>query len=173
MDLWIFSESHILSHNHMNLVISKWICPKWNTQYFLQNWVPMSDIHIAFYFLTSQSLIYSKNSTKRRKEKWKVKISNLYLAITFTLFRDDHCWQIHCVYAKSLQSCPTLCSPMDRSPPGFSVHGILQARILEWFAIPFSKGSSRPRDRTQVSCIAGRFFTVWATREVLSDIGGL
>ena len=54
---------------------------------------------------------------------------------------------------------------MDCSPPGSSVHGIRQARLLEWVAIPFSKGFSRPRDRTRVSCIAGRFFTVWATRE--------
>ena len=46
------------------------------------------------------------------------------------------------------------------SPPGSSVHGILQARILEWVAIPFSRGSSQPRDQTWVSCIAGRFFTV-------------
>jgi len=61
---------------------------------------------------------------------------------------------------------PTLCDPMDCSPPGFYVYGILQARILEWVAIPFSRGSYWPRDRTQVSCIAGRFFTVWATREV-------
>ena len=66
---------------------------------------------------------------------------------------------------KSLQSCLTLCKPMDCSPPGSSVHGILQARILEWVAIPFSRGSSWPRDWTQVSCIAGGFFTVWATRE--------
>ena len=43
-------------------------------------------------------------------------------------------------------SCPTLCDPMDCSPPGFSVHGILQARILEWIAIPFSRGTSQPRD---------------------------
>ena len=57
------------------------------------------------------------------------------------------------------QLCQTLCDPMDCSPPGSSVHGILQARILEWVIIPFSKGSSRPRDQTQVSCIAGRFFT--------------
>jgi len=49
---------------------------------------------------------------------------------------------------------------MDCSPPGFSVHGILQARILEWVAIPFSRGSSQPRDQTQVSHIAGGFFTV-------------
>ena len=55
--------------------------------------------------------------------------------------------------------CSTLCDPMDCSPPGFSVHGILQARILEWVAIPFSGGSSQPRDQTQVFYIAGRFFT--------------
>ena len=55
--------------------------------------------------------------------------------------------------------CPALCDPMDNSLPGSSVHGILQARILsEWVAIPFSRGYSWPRDGTQVSCIAGRFF---------------
>ena len=58
-----------------------------------------------------------------------------------------------------VQSCPTLCNPMDCSPPGSSVHGILQARILEGVAIPFSRGSSQPRDQTQVSCIAGKFLT--------------
>ena len=61
------------------------------------------------------------------------------------------------------QSCMTLCDPMDCSPPGSSVHGILQARILEWVAISFSRGSSLTRDRTQVSRVAGRLFTVWAT----------
>ena len=53
------------------------------------------------------------------------------------------------------QSCPTLCDPMDCSLPGSSLHGILQARVLEWVAITFSKGSSQPRDRTRVSCIPG------------------
>ena len=57
------------------------------------------------------------------------------------------------------QSCPALCDPKDCSPPGSSVHGILQARILEWVAIPFSRGSSQPGDQTQVSHIAGGFFT--------------
>ena len=65
------------------------------------------------------------------------------------------------------QSCPTLCKPMDCSLPGSSVHGILQARILKWVAISFSRGSSQLRDQTQVSCIVGRHFTIWATREVL------
>ena len=63
------------------------------------------------------------------------------------------------------QSCPTLCDPMDWRPPGSSVHGILQARILERVAIISSRGSSRPRGWTQLSHIAGRFFTIWATRE--------
>ena len=69
------------------------------------------------------------------------------------------------------QSCPTLCEPMDCSPPGSSVHGILQARLLEWAAIPFSQGTSWPRDRTQVSRIAGSFCTIWATRETLMLVG--
>ena len=58
-----------------------------------------------------------------------------------------------------------LCDPIDYSLPGSSVHGIFQARILEWVAISFSRGSSRPRDWTQVSRIIGRRFTVWAPRE--------
>ena len=61
------------------------------------------------------------------------------------------------------QSFPILWDPRDFSPSGSSVHGILQVRILEWVAIPLSSGSSWPRDWTQVSCIVGRFFTIWAT----------
>ena len=63
-------------------------------------------------------------------------------------------------WVKVTQSCLTLCDALD-----YTVHGILQARILEWVAFPFSRGSSQPRDQTQVSHIAGRFFTSWATRE--------
>ena len=58
------------------------------------------------------------------------------------------------------QSWPTLSDPMDCSPPGSSVHGILQARILEWVAILFSRGSSPPRDQAQHSCTGHRFFTI-------------
>ena len=65
------------------------------------------------------------------------------------------------VNVKVTQSCPTLCDPMN-----CIVHGILQARILEWVAFPFSRGSSQPRNRTQVCCIAGGFLTSWATRIV-------
>ena len=63
------------------------------------------------------------------------------------------------------------CDPMNCSLPGFSVHGILQARILEWVDIPFSRGSSPPRAWTLVSRIVGRFFTVWVTRKALSIQG--
>ena len=61
-----------------------------------------------------------------------------------------------CVCLSVTQSCPTLCDTMN-----YTVHGILQAKILEWVAFPFSRGSSQPRSQTQVSCIAGRFFISW------------
>ena len=78
---------------------------------------------------------------------------------------------MHTSYYESVScwSCSTLwtwtCDPMDCSLPGSSVHSLLQARILEWLAIPFSRGSSQPRDQTWVSCIAGIFFAIWATRK--------
>ena len=71
------------------------------------------------------------------------------------------CLEVYIVCVSVAQSCLPICDPMD-CPSGSSVHGILQARILEWIAIPFSRGTSQPRDRTQV-CITGRSFTVWAT----------
>ena len=63
--------------------------------------------------------------------------------------------------------CPTLCDPMD-----CTVHGILQARILEWVAFPFSRASSQPRDRTQVFHVEGRLFISWATREAQESWSG-
>ena len=73
------------------------------------------------------------------------------------------CCGLSCVCVpQSLQSCLTLCSPLGCSPPGPSVHGILQARILEWVAMPSSRGSSQPRDRTHISCVSCvviRFFS--------------
>ena len=68
---------------------------------------------------------------------------------------------------KVTQLCLTLCGPVDYT---YTVHGILQARIVEWVAFPFSRGSSQPRERTQVSRIAGGFFTSWATRENIHQI---
>jgi len=76
-------------------------------------------------------------------------------------------WECACMLSHSVVS-----DPLDCNPPGSSVHGIFQARILEWFAISFHRGSSQPRDRTRVSCvscIAGGFLTRWAIRD--SPIG--
>ena len=70
--------------------------------------------------------------------------------------------RLSCIVTKPRLS---LCDPLDCSPPGSSVCGILQARRLEWVAMPSYRGSSQPRDWTQVSCIAGMFFTIRATRE--------
>ena len=77
---------------------------------------------------------------------------------------------ICCSVAKS---CPTLCDPIDCSMPGSSVHGISQARILEWVAISFSKGSSRPRDWTRVSCFGRWILCHWATWETPLKYSGL
>ena len=85
------------------------------------------------------------------------------LALAGTFFTTEPPGKPICIYLTCVlvaQLCLTLCNPMDCSPPGFSVYGIVQARILEWIAIPFSRGTSQPRDRTLVSCIVGRFFTV-------------
>ena len=81
--------------------------------------------------------------------------------------------QYACMHAQSLQLCPTLCNPMDCSPPGSSVHGIFQARILGWDAMPSARGSSQSRDWTCISyiaSIAGRFFTYCHTWEASFDM---
>ena len=79
-------------------------------------------------------------------------------AVTFNLNQFNFSWSV-------TQLCLTLCDTMDSSPSASSVHGIFQARILEWVTISFSRGSSQPRDQMHVSCIAGIFFTCWATGE--------
>ena len=106
------------------------------------------------YHCNTLSLIIAKNI---RAIEGNLLIWLVILGIRSIILRK--CSYICPVKVKVAQLCLTLCHPMDL------VHGILQARILEWIAFPFSRGSSQPRDRTQVSLIAGRFFTNWATRE--------
>ena len=84
---------------------------------------------------------------------------------TAIFFKDVLAVSILCLVA---QLCPTLCDSLDCSPPGSSVHGIFQARILDWVAISFSRGSSWPKHWTCVSCIAGRFFTSWVVGKALA-----
>ena len=84
-------------------------------------------------------------------------ICKIRFIIITVKFKEGNMWESN---VKVAQSCPTLCNPMD-----YTVHGILQARILEWVTFPFSRGSSQPRDWIYVSWMAGGFFTSWATRE--------
>ena len=96
---------------------------------------------------------WSRYKSKKPRISWK---NHWFMVLSKHLGRKEG--------RKVTQSCLTLCDPMDCSRS--SVHGIFQAIVLEWIAISFSRGSSQPRDRTQVSCIVDRCFTVWATREV-------
>ena len=90
------------------------------------------------------------------REAWCAAVhASTFFPLPFRVFSNTTV-QKHAAAAKSLQSCPTLCDPIDGSPPGTSIPGILQATVLEWGAIAFSRGSSRPRDRTQVSLSPGR-----------------
>ena len=89
---------------------------------------------------------------------------DIWWKIKFKIFKikcKTHlCLVVVCVCVLVTQSCLTLCNPTDHIPPGSSVHEILQARIVGWVATSFSRRSSQPRDRTRVSCIADRYFTV-------------
>ena len=84
------------------------------------------------------------------------------VALLLKFFKVSVCMYLYVLLA---QFCLTLCDAMNCSLPGFFVHEILQARILEWIAIPISRESSKPRDWTWVSCVAGRLFTIWVTWE--------
>ena len=92
------------------------------------------------------------------------------MASKCSLYFSLHCNIDEVKWSEVVQSCLTLCDPMDCSLPGVSGHGIFQARVLEWGAISFSRGSSRPWDQTRVSRIVGRRFTFWATRDAFGKL---
>ena len=96
-----------------------------------------------------------------------LKSASFRMKLEYGVFSNHTC-NLNCCVSQSVLVallCLFLCNPKDCSPPGSSVHEILQARILEWGAISFSRGSSQSSGWTWVSHIAGRFFTVWTTRE--------
>ena len=107
----------------------------------------------------------------RTNKTWSTGINNISLIIKKKIFQINSLSLSFPLSLNELKSVsPVSCvllfaNPVDWSLPGSSVHGILQARIPEWVAIPFSRRSFWVRDQTQISCIAGRFFTIWATRE--------
>ena len=101
---------------------------------------------------------YQSGQSKRKREK-EIEHMRLKMSVCQVPETKDTLWKCLLTF-KVVQSCPTLHDPVD-----YTVHGILQATILEWVAFPFSRGFSQPRDWTQVSRIAGGFFTSWAIRE--------
>ena len=124
-----------------------------------------SNRRISFFATIRSSIVFSDSSSQQGfPTEWAATFVPVIPVFRIFIRRTLWCpgckrW---CAY-----TCPTFCNHVDCSPPHSSVHGILQARVLEWewVAIPFSRGSSWPRDQTQVSCTVGRLFIVWATRE--------
>ena len=112
------------------------------------------------------TLFYTKtNAIKQQSRGRNVKLGDRRPRFYSSLLQTSLVNLTFLVQVSVAQSCPT----MDYSPPGSSVHGISQARILRWVAISSSRGSSQPRDPNRVSWTSGRFFTVWATREALTS----
>ena len=99
------------------------------------------------------------------KKNWKISIDYHQKQLNVPIVNEILTIKMQERKVKVTQLCLTLCDPLNCSLPGSSVHGILQARVLDCIAISFSRGSSQPRDQTQVSHIAGEFFTIWVTRE--------
>ena len=116
----------------------------------------------------STSALYQPRASSFPIREWLCLVLLLFLATKLLLLLLRKSCRFISSFNESevTQSCPTLCNPMDCSLPRSSIHGIFQARVLEWVAVSFSRGSSWPRDWTWVFHIAGRRFTIWATREV-------
>ena len=134
------------SNGPPKLMFLPWLCPH------CSGW-----LQLAFYMI----LWYSENQHNKYFDPC---FSFEYLQESCVLCQ--HTWN-YVPVLNFAQSCLILCNPMDHSPPSSSVHRTFQARILQWVAISFSREYSQPRDQTWVSCIVGRRFTVWATREAL------
>ena len=105
------------------------------------------------------------NRNSLKKKNWKISIDYHQKQLNVPIVNEILTIKMQERKVKVTQLCLTLCDPLNYSLPGSSVHGILQARVLDCIAISFSRGSSQPRDQTQVSHIAGEFFTIWVTRE--------
>ena len=149
--------------------LSGGLLPAWSTELF---WIPEKPLHLRS--MLSKSMRCTRNSYACSWH-WSTERAQFSTAVpdsrphnqhfkSWTNWATEFCL-IHRIHLFKAQSCPTLSDPKDCSSPGSSVHGILQARILERVAISFSRASSWPRDWTPVSCIAERLLTIWATRE--------
>ena len=138
--------SYLWSHGYISLLLKLF-------HFKIQQLAPFAIfIHFSLLSRMCAAIASGLGLFMHERNQFLLKVSKSYLELA-SCGGAFVCWS---------QLCPTLCNPMDCGPPGSSAHGILLARMLEWVAIPLSRGSSQPRDQTPVSCIAGRFFTVWA-----------
>ena len=123
----------------------------------------LAHIHLPFFFLLNESIVISSSSKHNLPMLVGSNLHSFYILFNYQWLSSFAVSVLCCA-----KLCLTLCNPVGCSPPGSSVHGILQARILEWVAMASSRGSSQPRDQTHIPCIsctAGGCFTCWATRE--------
>ena len=133
-----------------------WIQSKCRSYY-----IPLrNDVEIQGNSTVAGQVLINSDKTNARISVWQNEPYNSEIGHSFWITKESDVAHL----------CLTLCDPMDCSLPGSSVHGIFQARLLEWIAISFSRGSSWPRDWTKVSRIAGIPFTIWATREAKSSL---
>ena len=168
----------VLGHTEYEFLIKSWSAKitgpgKWTGRslLLLSIYLRINSLFILIFIgITSPSFIYVDNKYNGYLclAEWCVVKSLFCLTITLTTHLNVSIFMLKLIFGpkklitfellvsevKVTQSCPILCEPM-----AYTVHGILQARILEWISFPFSRGSSQPRDRSQVSCIAGGFFT--------------
>ena len=143
--------------------------PEKTCVFFLNSWNAF-DLQDRVSFSTERSLLFTLDKSFHEWTPLNLPFITSYLCISSSScikHSPVNCLEsfLHQVIEYITQSCPTLCNPMDCGLPGSLVHGIFQARVLEWVAISFSRGSSLPSDRTRISCIVGRRFTIWATRK--------
>ena len=159
-------------------ILQRYIClcnSIYNAQWLSHVWLlhhvacnsPSSSVHgiSQARMLEWVAISFSRGSSKPKDERRPPALLGGYLPLASQVAQGvknppTNALDLREVEVKAAQSCPTLCDPM-----AYTVHGILQARILEWVDIPFSSRSSQPRDQTQVSHIARGFFTSWTTRK--------
>ena len=157
--------SSVQSLSHVRLFATPWITAP---QASLSITIFQSTLRLTKECLQSLNYVHYNEHCGGPKEQWDIIKEMIYFlkqGLRVSVLMSNSLWPHKWSEVTQLY-CLTLCNPMDCRPPGSSIHGIFQARILEWVSISFSRGSSWPRDRTWVSCIAGRLFTIGVNREL-------
>ena len=159
-----YSFSHLTAITSLIVFCSPWLCIKWFCVFFYFFFFFTVNTIFSSWFLSHYSLsVGILQDSIINQSTYSHPLNSPWVISTFLWFY----LTLHLTVIESksevTQLCLTLCNPMDCSLPASSLHGVLQARILEWVAISFSRGSSWLRDQTRASCIADICFNLWAT----------